>query len=178
MGRVLVNPDLTVPGRDDVFVIGDLAHFEQDGKLLPGVAQVAMQQGTHAVENILRRFNNQPTRPFSYYDYGNLATIGRHAAIADFGGRWKFAGAFAWWLWLFIHILKLTGFRNRLAVLVQWAWAYLTQQRGIRLITGSDPVSPSSSDSYASSPCFTPSRVTRRPTRTRCHAPATSTATS
>ena len=130
----------------------DPVGFRIDVHPKAGVAQVAMQQGTHAVENILRRFNNQPTRPFSYYDYGNLATIGRHAAIADFGGRWKFAGAFAWWLWLFIHILKLTGFRNRLAVLVQWAWAYLTQQRGIRLITGSDPVSPSSSDSLPSRP--------------------------
>jgi NADH dehydrogenase len=138
-GRVLVRPDLTVPGREDVYVIGDLAHLEQDGKLLPGVAQVAMQQGEHAVENILRRFGNQPLRDFRYRDLGNLATIGRNAAIADFGGRWRFSGALAWWLWLFVHVLKLTGFRNRIAVLIQWAWAYITHQRGIRLITGQDP---------------------------------------
>ena len=140
VGRVRVRADLTVPGCDDVYVIGDLAHFEQDGRLLPGVAQVAMQQGAHAVENILRRFGNQPTRDFRYHDLGNLATIGRNAAIADFGGRWRFSGVFAWWLWLFIHVLKLTGFRNRIAVLIQWAWAYITHQRGIRLITGHDPV--------------------------------------
>ncbi len=139
VGRVMVEPDLTVPGCPDVYVVGDLACVEQDGRPLPGVAQVAMQEGAHAVENILRRFGNQPPRPFRYHDLGNLATIGRHSAIADFGGRWRFAGAFAWWLWLFIHVLKLTGFRNRVAVLIQWAWAYLTQQRGIRLITGHDP---------------------------------------
>ncbi len=150
VGRVFVRPDLTVPGTEDIYVIGDLAHFEQDGQLLPGVAQVAMQQGAHAVENILRRFGNQPLREFRYHDLGNLATIGRHAAIADFGGRWRFAGAFAWWLWLFVHVLKLTGFRNRLAVLIQWAWAYLTHQRGIRLITGQDPVGPSASGSSPS----------------------------
>jgi NADH dehydrogenase len=152
VGRVIVRPDLTIPGCDVVYVVGDLAHVEQDGQVLPGVAQVAMQQGEHAVENILRRFGNQPARPFRYHDLGNLATIGRHSAIADFGGRWRFSGAFAWWLWLFIHILKLTGFRNRIAVLVQWAWAYLTHQRGIRLITGQDPVGPSVPPSSSPSP--------------------------
>jgi len=148
VGRVLVKPDLSVPGLDDVYVVGDLAHLEQDGKMLPGVAQVAMQQGDHAVENILRRFDNQPSRDFRYRDLGNLATIGRNSAIADFGGRWQFAGVFAWWLWLFVHVLKLTGFRNRVAVLIQWTWAYITHQRGIRLIMGHEPVerpdSPSS----------------------------------
>jgi NADH dehydrogenase len=152
VGRVIVRPDLTIPGCDVVYVVGDLAHVEQDGQVLPGVAQVAMQQGEHAVENILRRFGNQPARPFRYHDLGNLATIGRHSAIADFGGRWRFSGAFAWWLWLFIHILNLTGFRNRIAVLVQWAWAYLTHQRGIRLITGQDPVGPSVPPSSSPSP--------------------------
>jgi len=150
VGRVVVRPDLTVPDRPDVYVIGDLAHFEQDGQLLPGVAQVAMQQGAHAVENILRRFGNQPVRDFRYHDLGNLATIGRNAAIADFGGGWRFSGVFAWWLWLFVHVLKLTGFRNRTAVLIQWAWAYVTHQRGIRLITGQDPVESSASDSSPS----------------------------
>ena len=150
VGRVVVRPDLTVPDRPAVYVIGDLAHFEQDGQLLPGVAQVAMQQGAHAVENILRRFGNQPVRDFRYHDLGNLATIGRNAAIADFGGGWRFSGVFAWWLWLFVHVLKLTGFRNRIAVLIQWAWAYVTHQRGIRLITGQDPVESSASDSSPS----------------------------
>ena len=149
-GRVCVRQDLSVPGCEAVFVIGDLAHFEQDGRPLPGVAQVAMQQGEHAVENILRGFGNQPLRDFRYRDLGNLATIGRNAAIADFGGRWRFSGAFAWWLWLFIHILKLTGFRNRIAVFIEWAWAYVTHQRGIRLITGTDPVASPASDSSPS----------------------------
>jgi NADH dehydrogenase len=147
-GRVLVRDDLTVPGCDDVYVVGDLAHLEQDGRLLPGVAQVAMQQGAHAVENILRGFGNQPRREFRYKDLGNMATVGRNSAIADFGGRWRFAGRLAWWLWLLVHIMQLTGFRNRLAVLIQWSWAYLTHQRGIRLITGQDPVTaPASSSS-------------------------------
>lgn len=150
VGRVLVRPDLTIPGCQDVYVIGDLALVEQDGRPLPGVAQVAMQQGAHAVENILRFFGNQPLREFRYHDLGNLATIGRHAAIADFGGRWRFSGVVAWWLWLFVHILKLTGFRNRLTVLIQWAWAYLTHQRGIRLITGEDPVGQPAPDSSRS----------------------------
>ncbi len=152
VGRVMVRPDLSVPGLEDVYVIGDLAHLTQDGALLPGVAQVAMQQGDHAVENILRRFGNQPPRDFRYRDLGNLATIGRHSAIADFGGRWQFAGVLAWWLWLFVHVLKLTGFRNRVAVLIQWTWAYITHQRGIRLITGQDPVERPSSSSAPSSP--------------------------
>lgn len=151
VGRVMVNPDLTIPGCPEVYVIGDLAHFEQEGRLLPGVAQVALQQGEHAVENILRRFGNQPLREFRYSDLGNLATIGRNSAIADFGGRWKFSGVLAWWLWLFIHVLKLTGFRNRLAVLIQWAWAYVTHQRGIRLITGQDADVLSPADSSSSS---------------------------
>jgi NADH dehydrogenase len=147
-GRVLVEADLTVPGCTDVYVIGDLAHLDQDGRPLPGVAQVAMQQGAHAVENILRGFGNQPRRAFRYKDLGNLATIGRNSAIADFGGRWRFAGRLAWWLWLLVHIMQLTGFRNRLAVLIQWSWAYFTHQRGIRLITGQDPVAvPVSSSS-------------------------------
>ncbi len=152
VGRVLVKPDLSVPGLDYVYVVGDLAHLEQDGKLLPGVAQVAMQQGDHAVENILRRFGNQPSRDFRYRDLGNLATIGRNSAIADFGGRWQFAGVFAWWLWLFVHVLKLTGFRNRVAVLIQWTWAYITHQRGIRLIMGHEPVERPGSPSSPSSP--------------------------
>lgn len=143
-GRVMVQPDLGVPGTTDVFVIGDLAHVEQDGALVPGVAPAAMQQGELAAENVLRRLGNQPTRAFSYRDYGNMATIGRASAIADFG--WYHAsGVVGWLLWLFIHIMQLTGFRNRLVVLTEWAWAYITHQRGIRLIThvAADAPSPS-----------------------------------
>ncbi len=153
VGRVMVDADLAVPGLEDVYVVGDLAHLEQDGHLLPGVAQVAMQQGAHAAENVMRRIGNQPRRAFRYHDYGNMATVGRNSAIADFGGRWRFAGSFAWLLWLFVHIMQLTGFRNRLAVLIQWAWAYFTHQRGIRLITGHQPVeAPPSRSSPSASP--------------------------
>jgi NADH:ubiquinone reductase (H+-translocating) len=135
VGRVIVQPDLSVPGSPEVFVVGDLAAFAEDGRQLPGVAQVAIQQARHAAENIVRRIEHQPTRAFKYRDLGNLATIGRAAAVAEIGG-WHIAGLPAWLLWLFVHIMTLTGFRNRLIVLVQWAWAYFTYQRGIRLITG------------------------------------------
>jgi NADH:ubiquinone reductase (H+-translocating) len=136
-GRVLVESDLTIPGHGHIAVIGDLAAFlhTPDGKLLPGVAAVAMQQADHAARNLLRTIRGEPREPFTYRDPGNLATIGRAAAVADFG-RLRFTGFFAWLLWLFVHILKLTGFRNRVVVLVQWAWAYVTKQRGVRLITG------------------------------------------
>lgn len=139
-GRVIVQPDLTIPGHSDIYVIGDLALFTHtvDGKPLPGVAQVAIQQGAHAAKNIGRSLAGQPREPFVYFDWGNLATIGRAAAVADFG-RLKFTGYLAWVLWLFIHIMKLTGFRNRLVVFIQWAVAYFTHQRSIRLITHEQP---------------------------------------
>lgn len=139
-GRVIVERDLTIPAHPDIYVIGDLALFThtQDGQPLPGVAQVAIQQGAHAARNILRSLAGQPREPFTYFDWGNLATIGRAAAVADFG-RLKVTGYVAWVLWLFIHIMKLTGFRNRLVVFVQWAIAYFTQQRSIRLITHEQP---------------------------------------
>ncbi len=137
-GRVKVLPDLTIPGAPNVFVIGDLAALAgEDGRPLPGVAQVAIQMGRHAVHNILRAIEHQPLRPFHYRDLGNLATIGRASAIADFG-RFRLSGFLAWLVWLFVHILNLIGFRNRLVVLVQWAWAYFTYQRAIRLIAGGD----------------------------------------
>ena len=137
-GRVKVLPDLTIPGAPNVFVIGDLANLAgDDGRPLPGVAQVAIQMGKHAVHNILRAIEHQPLRPFHYHDLGNMATIGRASAIADFG-RFRLSGLLAWLAWLFVHILNLIGFRNRLVVLVQWAWAYFTYQRGIRLIAGGD----------------------------------------
>ena len=135
VGRVPVEPDLSVPGHPNVYVIGDLAAFEQDGHELPGVAQVAIQQGRHAAGNIRRSIEGSSRRPFRYRDYGNMATIGRAAAIADLGPL-HLSGWPAWVAWLFLHIMKLVGFRNRLAVLLQWAWAYVTYQRSVRLITG------------------------------------------
>ncbi len=140
-GRVLVTPALTIPGRDDVFVIGDLAAAEQlDGTFVPGVAPAAIQAGQHTARNIARAVEGQPLRAFKYQDKGSLATIGRAAAVADFGGKKKFGGFFAWIAWLVIHIFFLIGFRNRFLVITQWAWAYLTYQRGARLITGTNPL--------------------------------------
>jgi NADH dehydrogenase len=138
VGRVIVQPDLTIPGHADVFVIGDLASFSgPDGKPLPGVAQVAIQMGKHAAANIRRAVERQPYLPFVYKDLGNMATIGRASAIADFGWL-RLKGWIGWLAWLFVHIINLIGFRNRIVVLIQWAWAYFSYQRAIRLITGRD----------------------------------------
>lgn len=134
-GRVIVEPDLSVAAHPRVFVVGDLASFShQTGKPLPGVAQVAKQQGKHAAANVARLIAGTPTMPFHYYDPGNMATIGRNAAIADFGFL-RLSGYLGWLTWLFVHILFLIGFRNRLSVMMQWATAYLTYQRSVRLIT-------------------------------------------
>ena len=134
-GRVIVDPDLSVPGHPGVFVAGDLASFShQTGKPLPGVAQVAKQGGRRAAANVANLIAGRPTAPFHYYDPGNMATIGRNAAIADFGFL-RVSGYLGWLLWLFVHITFLIGFRNRLSVLLQWAAAYLTYQRSVRLIT-------------------------------------------
>ena len=135
-GRVQVERDLSVPGHPEVFVVGDMAAFTHDGQVVPGVAPAANQMGHLAAHNVLRDLAAQPRAHFRYRDKGNLATIGRHRAIAVIG-RVKLTGNVAWWFWLFIHILYLVGFRNRLSVLVQWAYAYFTYQRGVRLITGS-----------------------------------------
>ena len=134
-GRVRVTPDLCLPGHPEVFVVGDLAAVEQpDGSLVPGLAPAAIQEGRQAARNILRAMRGQPKLPFKYRDKGLLATIGRAAAVARLG-RFDFTGPLAWLLWLFVHILFLIGFRNRVAVLLQWAWSYLTFDRGARLIT-------------------------------------------
>lgn len=134
-GRVVVEPDLSIPGHPEVFVAGDAAAAMNDGKLLPGVAQTAMQGARHAAKNILRRLKGQPSTPFVYRDLGSMAIIGRRAAISDLG--WvKLSGAMAWFAWLFLHIFMLIGFRNRMVVLFEWALAYFTFQRGARLITG------------------------------------------
>jgi NADH dehydrogenase len=127
---------LTIPGYRNVFVIGDLASLPgENGMLLPGVAQVAIQMGRHAARNIQRAIEQQPYRNFEYKDLGNMATIGRASAVADFGS-FRLKGYLGWLAWLFVHILNLIGFRNRLVVMVQWAWAYFSYQRAVRLITG------------------------------------------
>jgi len=135
-GRVAVDRDLSVPEHPEVFVTGDLALFPyQTGAPLPGVAQVAIQQGRHAAKNVLRDLERQPRLPFHYSDRGNLAVIGRAAAVAEIAGL-RLSGFAAWLVWCFIHILYLIGFRNRFIVMFEWAWSYFSDQRGARLITG------------------------------------------
>jgi NADH:ubiquinone reductase (H+-translocating) len=135
-GRVLVEPDLSIPGDPRIFVIGDGATFlHQTGKPLPGVAQVAIQQGRHVARNVKADLSGRERRPFRYRDKGDLAVIGRAQAVARIG-RLRLSGFPAWLVWCFVHILFLIGFRNRVLVLFEWAWAFLTDQRGARLITG------------------------------------------
>ena len=137
-GRVLVERDLSLPSHSEVFVIGDAAAFlDTEGHQLPGVAQVAMQGGTHAARTILRRIRGEPSQPFVYHDRGSMAIIGRGSAIADIRGL-RFSGPIAWLAWLFLHIFELIGFRNRLVVMIEWATAYFTRQRSVRLITYQD----------------------------------------
>jgi NADH dehydrogenase len=134
-GRVLVEPDLRVPGHDNVFVAGDLMHLEQDGELVPGVAPAAIQAGRAAARNIRALVAGRATKPFRYLDKGSLATIGRARAVGQIG-RMQFSGWFAWWVWWVVHIAYLIGFRNRIAVMMGWAWQYFLFSRGARLITG------------------------------------------
>ncbi len=135
VGRVMVNDDLTIPGHPEVQVIGDLANFShQTGQPLPGVSPVAMQQGRHAAKNILRMIKQREPQRFRYWDKGSMATIGRNKAVADLNFV-HLSGLPAWLVWLFVHIIFLVGFRNRLAVLFQWGWAYFTFNAGARLIT-------------------------------------------
>jgi NADH:ubiquinone reductase (H+-translocating) len=135
-GRVPVEPDLSIPGHPRVFVVGDLASLrDKTGKLVPGLAPAALQEGRHAADNIVRAIGSRPTTPFRYVDKGNLATIGKAAAVADFGFV-RLSGLVAWLLWIVVHIFFLIGFRNRVIVIFEWAWAYFTSQRGARLITG------------------------------------------
>jgi NADH dehydrogenase len=128
-GRVQVQPDLSVPGHPEIFVVGDLAAVPG----VPGVAPAAKQMGRHAAANIVRFLKKQPTREFKYKDYGQLATIGRNAAVAMFG-RLELSGYPAWLMWLVAHIYFLINFRNRLAVMIDWAWSYWTYNRGARII--------------------------------------------
>ena len=134
-GRVQVEPDLSIPGHREVFVVGDLAAATTNGKSVPGVAPAAMQMGALAAKNIRRDLEQRERLPFRYRNKGDLATIGRYRAIADFG-RLRVTGSLAWWFWLFLHIMYLAGFRNRASVLVEWAYSYFTYERGARLITG------------------------------------------
>jgi NADH dehydrogenase len=137
---VAVTPELTLPGRKDVFIIGDLALFHDKGKPVPGVAPAAMQEGKHAAENILRQLKNQPMTPFSYWDRGMFSVIGRGSAVGIALERFKMSGYLAWLAWLFIHILFLIGFRSKVAVLVNWAYSYLAFRRSARIITGGVPL--------------------------------------
>lgn len=134
-GRVKVEPNLSIAGHPNVFVAGDLVHvLDEDGEMVPGLAPAAMQMGTHAAISIKRLIRNDgEPEPFEYFDKGQMATIGRSKAVA-FSGDLKFSGLIAWLAWLFIHVLFLIGFRNRVAVLAEWAWAYLTFQRSARVI--------------------------------------------
>jgi NADH:quinone reductase (non-electrogenic) len=134
-GRVKVLPDLTLPSHPEVQVVGDLAAFEQEGALVPGVAPAAMQMGRHAARNVRRALAGEPPLRFHYVDKGSLATIGRRSGIALFGTL-RLWGLLAWLAWLGVHIFFLIGFRNRLVVLISWAWAYFTYQRSARLIVG------------------------------------------
>jgi NADH dehydrogenase len=138
-GRVLVEPDLTIPGHPEVYVVGDMAALAgADGTPLPGVIQVALQQARLAAENIGRTMRGEPRQTFVYRDLGTMATIGRNSAVCDLGWL-RLKGYLAWWFWLLLHIFKLIGFRNRLSVMTQWAFAYMTYQRSVRLITGHEP---------------------------------------
>jgi NADH dehydrogenase len=135
-GRVFVNKDLTIPNYKNVFVIGDMVNLTQaDGRLVPGVAPAAMQMADLAAENILRDIQGKAFKDFEYWDKGSMATIGRNKAIAE-KGNIRLAGFIAWLAWLFVHLISLIGFKNRLYVLSEWFWAYLTRERSARLITG------------------------------------------
>jgi NADH dehydrogenase len=138
-GRVPVTPDLRAPGFDNLYVAGDLASLLQDGKPVPGVAPAAKQMGAHVARSIRARLAGRDAEPFRYRDYGNLATIGRMAAVVHLG-KLKLSGALAWWFWLLAHVFFLIGFRNRLVVMLNWTWAYWTYQRAARIILGKDSV--------------------------------------
>ena len=149
-GRIQVSPDLSVPGHPEIFVVGDLAALVQDGRQVPGVGPAAIQEGTSAGKNIVRDLGRQPRKNFRYRNKGDLATIGRSRAIADLG--WiRFSGRFAWFFWLFVHIMYLVGFRNRLSVLFEWAYAYFTYQHGARLITDTERRQPPTPRTVAAS---------------------------
>ena len=138
VGRVMVEPDLSIKDYPQIFVIGDLANFTKpDGKPLPGVAPVATQEGKYVADLILKRLQSQTMPAFEYYDAGSLSVIGRHSAVADFG-KIKLSGFLAWLIWVFVHIYYLIEFDSKLVVFIQWTWSYFTRKRGARLITGDE----------------------------------------
>jgi NADH dehydrogenase len=143
-GRVKVNEDLSVPGHPEIFAIGDLATLVSDGRTVPWVCPAANQEGAFAAKSIIRDTRHQPRKKFHYFNKGDLAVIGRSRAIADFG-RVKFTGRLAWFLWLFVHIMYLVGFRNRIVVFIDWAYSYFTYQAGVRLITDVERYKPPTS---------------------------------
>jgi NADH dehydrogenase len=150
-GRVVVEPDLSLPGRPDIFVVGDLASFAHQGdKPLPGLAPVAMQQGRYVARLVDDRLRGRPAPagPFRYHDRGSMAVIGRYSAIALIKG-WKLGGFLAWAAWVFLHLMEITQFRNRILVLIQWGWTFLTRDRAARLITGPLPHDPPPDDGKA-----------------------------
>jgi NADH dehydrogenase len=147
-GRVPIASDLSLPGRPEIFVIGDLSSLKDaNGKLVPGLGSAALQEGKAASSNILRDLRGEARLPFKYWDKGTMATIGRNRAVVQIG-RWHLSGYFAWLMWLFVHIMLLVGFGNRLMVLREWVWAYFTRERTARLITGD-----------TDSPARTPQRI-------------------
>ncbi len=138
---MIVQPDLSIAGHEEIFVIGDLCHYgHQTSAPLPGLAPVAMQQGRYVAGVLRRRGEGRGAPPFRYHDRGTMATIGRAKAVADIFGI-QFAGFFAWVVWLFVHLMYLVGFRNRVLVLLQWAWSYTTRNVSARLITSGKPAS-------------------------------------
>jgi NADH:ubiquinone reductase (H+-translocating) len=138
-GRLVVEPDLSLPGHPEVFAVGDIAASPgRDGETLPQVAPPAIQGGKHVARQILRRRRGQPTEPFRYFDKGQMATIGRHDAVAEFPNGWRVSGPIGWLSWLGLHLVYLLGFRNRLNVLVNWAWNYVTYDRGSRILRESE----------------------------------------
>jgi NADH dehydrogenase len=139
-GRIQVLPDLSIPGHPEIMITGDLAHIMQGGRLVPGLAPAAMQQGSYAARSVLARVQGKQPAPFHYKDKGNLATIGRNHAVAELG-RLHFSGYLAWLLWLFIHLLYIVDFENRLLIAIQWGFEYFTWNRGARLITGQSTLS-------------------------------------
>ncbi|MDP9169279.1 MAG: NAD(P)/FAD-dependent oxidoreductase [Acidobacteriota bacterium] len=134
-GRVMVAGDLSIPGHPEIFIVGDLAHIEYEGGQVPGVAPAAMQQGRYAADLISKRLSNETAAPFHYWNKGSLATIGRNHAVAEIGPL-RFSGYIAWLAWLFIHLLYIVEFENRILIMFQWAYDYFTHNRGARLITG------------------------------------------
>lgn len=178
-GRVTVTPELTVPGHEDIFVVGDLASLKQaDGVPVPGLAPAAMQEGTHAARNILRQLRGQPMEAFKYWDRGSYAVIGRGHAVGIAFRRFKQTGLSAWFAWLFIHLMFLIGFRSKLAVMLNWAYSYLTFGKSARIITGPAPRldelprATSSSEGGKSLPSGTPEPSARLAASSREVAPS------